>query len=257
MSMYESALRWLDCGVSLVPLQPKSKHFVVGFGGYQKQIVTKADARFWFADRRCNMAVVTGSGVVVLDVDQVRDYEQLIERWPIMAETYTEKTQQGYHIFLSGDGASGIIDGVEIKGCGSVIMSAPSVHPTGFVYVPINELELKPLPTFFSISDPIKTLSEGKQKHGGDQSLDTLTRIKETYDLLTLAETQTHLTKHGQWHHGNCPFASHSGGRFWVNVDAGLWGCRACNIRGDVVNLYAKIHGLTVNMAIKEMAAGL
>jgi len=37
----------------------------------------------------------------------------------------------------------------------------------------------------------------------------------------------------------------------------GMWGCYACGVRGDVVNLYAALHGLLVRDAIAEMAAVL
>ncbi len=258
-STYEHALFWLLRGIPLVPLQPRSKSLVPGFGAYSKQITTEAEAWYWFGERTCNLAVVTGGGLVVLDFDQVDDYAAWCVSWPELADTYTERTARGMHVFIAGDSASGRLPGgIEIKGRGAVVMSAPSVHPSGFVYHPVDQhAQVKHAPQGFPLlSDPLETLSKGSTRAGGGK--DTLTRIKAAYSVLDLAQSLTRLkSRDGRWWHGRCPFHEDSEPSFWVDAKRGLWGCYACNVRGDVVNLYAVEHGLSIQDAIRALAGGL
>ena len=42
----------------------------------------------------------------------------------------------------------------------------------------------------------------------------------------------------------------------WVDTERNLFGCRACDARGDVINFVAMFEGWTVQEAIQNMARG-
>jgi hypothetical protein len=266
--MLTAALAWLERGVPLVPIQPRSKHLVRGFGPHLRQITTPGECWYWFHEHSVNLGLVCGgaAGLTVLDIDLLTEYETWKYHNRELAETYTVKTARGFHVyFVVGDIPSGKVGKIEVKGSGSVIMAAPSVHPSGAVYRPLVELA----PILHAGAD-FPLLSElSKKKPAGIVARvqaaatgrdDLIGRIKAAWPILPLAESMTKLTSgDGRWFHGLCPLPGHKDRRpsFWVDAERGTFGCYACAERGDVVNLYALRHGLTIREAIREMAAKL
>ncbi len=257
---YKVALTWLFRGVHLVPLQPQSKCLVAGFGPYSKHITSESDAWFWFQERRCNLALVTGGGVIVLDFDRLADYTAWRLAWPGLVGTYTEKTRRGVHVFLAGDSNSGDGAGFEVKGRGAVVMSAPSVHPGGVQYVPLDPgARILEVPANFPLlSDQSKRVQPVKRKPTRYKGRDTVSRIKAAYPVLDLAQDLTRLrSRDGRWWHGRCPFHDDKSPSFWVDAVRNLWGCYACKVHGDIINLYAQAHNVPVRDAIAAMAVTL
>ena len=256
--MFREALTWLMRGVHLVPIQPHSKELVAGFGAYSQHVTTEQEASFWFRDRACNLGLVCGRGLVVLDFDDVGLYRGWAADDPDLAESYSEQTARGVHVFFIGDCGSGKIGNIEVKGRGSVIMAAPSVHPSGLTYSVLYDGDLIPHSPFLPFSDPkSKALNERKNSYGDD----TIGRIKVAFpivDFVMTAWPTTRLKPSGArgFMAGHCPFHSDKHASFWVHPD-GVYGCHGCDAHGDVVNLYARRYGLTVQDAISEMARGL
>jgi DNA primase len=58
----------------------------------------------------------------------------------------------------------------------------------------------------------------------------------------------------GRWYAGKCPLHDDTHPSFWVDAEHGLWGCRSCGIRGDVLNLHAHIRKISLQSAIRELA---
>jgi len=263
-TIFDAALAWLARGVALVPLQPRSKRIVAGFGPYLDKVQDQEQAAFWFRDRGCNLGLVTGGGLVVYDFDKVEQWEIWRKACPDLAMTYTEKTANGMHVFFLGDGiTTKMLCGIESKGKGGVVMAAPSVHPSGFVYHPLDVLA--PISRIDSrlslLSESPKPLSREKRMADGG---DVVSRIKAAYSVLDLAQSVSHMTStNGRWWHGLCPFEAHKKSlkhgsfTFWVDSERGLWGCYACGVAGDVINLYARIKGMAVSAAIRDMASVL
>jgi len=254
-SMYLRALHWLGMGFELVPIQPGVKHLVAGFGAYLGHIQTPDQARFWFDDRSANLGLVIADGLVVLDFDQVSDYWQWRAAAGALAGTYTERTRRGYHVFVRGVPGSLAGIAVEVKRSG-VIALAPSAI-SGYVYqveiagAILSTPEL-PTPTFslLSASSPGKPLSGGK--------VELVDKLKAAWPILALAEQLTELrARNGRWYSGRCPFHADHDPSFWVDTELGIFGCSACKVRGDVINLYALAKGLPMQQAIREMARGL
>jgi len=279
---FEAAQYWLAQGVDLVPIQPTSKSLVAGFGPYREHITTEPAARDWFADASHNLGVVCGTGaegqLVVADFDDVREYE----RWRVSvgpaADTLTEKTARGVHVFyFSGDAPSGVGPGVELKGRGAVVMVAPSVHPSGVIYQRINELpvaRVESMARLFPLLSVKREISpdpdDGSVSREDSRPMigeDVVSRIKSAVSVRTLASQLTTLRSsdagRGRWFAGRCPFHADAHPSFWVDAQRGLWGCRtpSCptNASGerahDVINLYAKAQDIDEREAIRRLVA--
>jgi len=195
------------------------------------------------------MGLVIGGGVVVFDFDDLAAYARWCDLVGELASTYTERTRRGFHVFVRGD--PGSLVGVEVKRGGAIVL-APSLVGD-FVYQvvqagpilqagPVGAAELR----FPLLSEARESFSPG--------ACDLIGRIKQAWPILRLAERLTALsTRGGRWYSGRCPFHDDDSPSFWVDVQRGLFGCFACSVRGDVINLYALAHGLTVQNAIAEM----
>jgi hypothetical protein len=250
------AQSWLERGIPLIPLQPGSKHIIPGFGPYSQRIETTDQARFWFVERHANMGLICGAGMVVLDFDDDASHARWAAAFPAAAVSYTEKTRRGCHVHFLGESRSyRHPDGYEVKGQGAVVMASPSQRG-GFVYHPLDaRAQLQSLPAAFSLlSESPKAMTTLSKGNDGE---DLVSRIKRGWPVLTVAQTLTRITsKDGRWWHGRCPFHADRTPSFWVDSERGLWGCYVCG-RGDVVNLFARSHNLSVSDAIREMAAAL
>jgi hypothetical protein len=229
-----------------------------------RQITTPNECRYWFLVNRCNLGLVCAgrAGPLVLDFDAPGDYYQWRAGAGDLAQTFTVVTRRGFHVyFFTGDLPSGRSDSVEVKGRGSVVMAAPSVHPSGLVYRPLVE----GAPVLHIAADDLSLLSKlCKEKlagivaraQAGGTSNDLIARINVAWPLLPLAQSialKRLTSRDGRWWHGLCPFHPEREPSFWVDAERGVWGCYSCQIRGDAINLYARHHGLTVQEAIREM----
>lgn len=247
------ALTWLKRGVSLLPLQPGSKHIIPGFGPYSKRIETPEQARFWFVERHANLGAICGAGMVVLDFDDEASHARWTASWPGAAASYTEKTMRGFHVHFQGESRSyRHPDGFEVKGQGAVVMIAPSQRG-GFVYHPLDAgAQLQSLPAALSLLSESSKATPTLSKGNGD---DLVARIKSQVAIVDVARNLTRITsKNGRWWHGRCPFHDDRKPSFWLDSERGLFGCYSCKVRGDTINLYALAHNLTIQEAIASLA---
>ena len=265
--LLDAALRWLGRGVPVLPLQPKSKYLVKGFGPRMRVITEPGEARAWFGERSCNLGLCTGgpAGLAVLDFDNLGTYAAWCKLSGRMFESYTEITARGRHVFFYTDGdlPSAHCCGLfELKASGAVVMSAPSVHPSGFSYHPLDPCAtiLMVLPSFLLLSElskknPAKVARVQAPVAGRD---DLVGRIKAAWPILDLAQSMTKLTsRDGRWFHGLCPLHSERVASFWLDSERGVFGCYSCHVRGDVINLFALHYKLTIADAIRIMACRL
>lgn len=280
MDKSQSALWWLDQGVSLLPVQPNSKHLVKGFGLHQEKITTPAGVLHWWGPgKRYNLAVCFPDDWICLDFDDPGLYVRWGDSVPAeMLWTYQEISPRGYHVFYRGTLPAGLhlIEGVEIK---RVVVVSPSRVSTstlpGFTYrpLPLSSEFLRvddwtKLVRFYSLlSDPLPVEAPAvapvllnKDRPGGAGSGPgrggLVERIKLAVPIFPLASSLTQLKmtdSKGHWFIGCCPFHHDQHPSFWVNAERGLWGCYSCGERGDVINLYARKHDLTVRAAIHDL----
>jgi hypothetical protein len=263
--MIERALCWLEMGVELVPIQPKSKNLVPGFGPYLRHIRECDEAYYWFEIRKCNLGLLTSrSGLVALDFDSRSDYAEWQTTAGDLAKSYTTITNRGFHVhFLVGDHADPQLAGTgaaEVKRHG-VVMADPSVHPSGLIYRPLDPTApvLRARFDFSLPSDPPSRASAMPCPEPPPLCADdTVSRIRRGVPIMSIAEQVTDLhSRNGRWYHGLCPLHSEHEPSFWIDVERGAFGCYACKARGDVINLYAALNRLSVGEAIRQLAARL
>jgi hypothetical protein len=269
----EAARAWLDRGAELLPIQPGSKKLVAGFGPYRRRVKDLAGARKWWGDRSpYNLAVYCPGDLLALDFDS----NQLFLSWQdslpaALGLTYHEVSRRGWHIFYRCQVPAGLklVPGVEIK---RVLMVAPSSLP-GFVYKAILPgAGILPIPDYKSLLSSL--LSEiprpaeppgpgGAPSPGHGHGEDLVSRIKAGLPVKAYASRFTELRSsdggRGRWFVGRCPLPQHEDRNpsFWVDAKNNLWGCHGCGVRGDVINLHARLEGLTLQAAIKDLAQAL
>lgn len=271
----ELANDWLARGAELVPVQPRSKHLVAGFGPRQATIITPAGVRAWLGERACNFGVVLGR-FCCFDFDDWQTYGDWRHGPGHDVDTVIERTARGAHVFfeLPSQIPSRAGPGWEFKTSG-VVLCAPSVHPNGGQYAqltdyPIPLLEEKHKPNSFPLSVPLLGRPSSNVAIPAARDRDTCTssetaiaagagliaRIKAAVPLTDLLTIQ--LSGEVRWRSGRCPFHLDRKAHLWADTERQLWGCLStrCPQHGthDVINLYAALNGCDVRAAIRALA---
>lgn len=258
----QAALWWLKRGFLILPVQPNSKKLVTGFGLYQDKIRTPERICHWFGERSlANLAVCATQTNLILDFDDAELYKSWSRQFPHEAKTYTEITPRGgYHVFAHAwtEAVKGVtlIKGVELKRVAlvypSVAGNKPYIRGAGDLLNVDAALVLSPLS-----QAPIVRLAPRVDVRDSGY----LQRIKSAFLCLDLIQSTNPKVKvYGsakRFVSVPCPFHDDKEPSFWIDTERNLWGCHTCRIRGDVINLYARLKGLTVTEAIREMGAGL
>jgi hypothetical protein len=259
-----AALAWLARDFALLPVQPNSKKLVNKFGYYQNKITTAEKVFQWFGEKTfSNLAVCATQTSLILDFDDPDLYHYWAGKFPDAARTYTEQTPHGgYHVFghiWKGDLKGFVpVKGVELK---QVVVVYPSTID-GMQYTQgageLLDLDatriLSPLsqPAPIAKAPRLKTYSTGGGK---------LAEIKAAFSCLDLVRSADSTSKiYGEGKRFitlRCPFHDDKEPSFWIDTTRNLWGCHACGVRGDVINLYARLNGLTVPEAIRKMRENL
>lgn len=283
--LLEAAYIWQSEGVAVCPAQPRAKEVLYHWRQLEKDPPTSKQIQSWFGSGVMNLALVCGTGgLVVLDFDQV----QAVEAWQLkagdLANTYTETTGRGLHLFYKVDEpiTRRFLCGVEVLGLGHLCLAAPSIHPGGAVYSSPDALQpikrttqetlfslLSELPVIDQVEKmPAVSLSKAQMparavtgKNGDTAGGDLISRIKAAIPVLAFAVSLTELRqsgRKGRYWLGKCPFHSDEKPSFWVDQEKNIWGCYSPSCKGskggDVLNLYALANNITVPEAIRQLA---
>jgi hypothetical protein len=265
-SKIDRAVFWIEKGFKLLPCQPNSKALVGGFGLHQAQITdTRSAAQWWGIGSKANLAVLAPCDCYILDFDLPGVYARWREDFPAGARSYTETTPRGgAHVFLQGAPPAGVtlIEGAEIK---RIVLVSPSIVDNK-PYKIISEI-----PEFLS-PDPVEVLSSLSKpgfatpyamqatatRQAVSNPLSHIDQIKSHFTVshvLKLYRPEIKFIGRGDFQTCACPFHSDSKPSFWFSDTKGIWGCHACNIRGDVINLYSRFEAVNVREAISRMWA--
>ena len=131
----------------IIPLTPRGKRPLIDWEKYQSERATKEQVNEWGRlYPNCNFGVVTGSisSLVVVDVDGPDS--------PFKPEpTFTVKTGRGFHYYYSTTekigNKVGFMPHTDLRGEGGFVVSPYSVHENGSIYLPLNNLPVRPLPS--------------------------------------------------------------------------------------------------------------
>ena len=256
------ALGWLKHDFLLLPVQPNSKRLVPGFGIYQDKIGTPERVSQWFGKKSlANLAVCGTQTSLILDFDDADLYKSWASKFPNEARTYTEQTPGGgYHVFAHawGELLKGVtlIKGVELK---RVVLIYPSVIDNK-QYIR-GEGELLKVDAEILLSPLSETPITRNAPRVGVHDKSYLQKIKSAFSCLDLIQSANPKIKvYGsskRFVSLPCPFHDDKEPSFWIDTERNLWGCHACGVRGDVINLYARLKGITNKEAIFEMGKTL
>ena len=269
------ALIFFGAGVEIAPCQPGSKSFVGGYGPHLKHIETDVELYNWLVERKANYALLTGTGerrkLAVLDFDDADVYRQWRNLVGEFANSFTVATSRGCHVyFWTQDTRSWRAGSVEVMGLGKAVMGPGSVHPSGLLYIPLGQpiiRDIESLADFPLLTNTRPALPEPARVRPDHLGGGTLAQVKTAWHILNVIQERPDLAgrvrlkssdgRRGRWYAGFCPF--HDDRRkpsFWVDAERDLFGCRACDARGDVINFVARLNGWKLQEAIRNMARG-
>jgi hypothetical protein len=266
--IYISALDWLGRGFSLLPVYPRSKYIVKGFG-IEASIQDQAAAArvFLDPDHHYNLAVVCPPGTFVLDFETWDFYLRWV-KWIVrfddaIARTYTELTPGGgAHVFLTGDlpGCYVCRPHVEIKRHCLVAPSVVSdfryeVFFEGSIYQGSMDAALfyvlRPCPDSASQLVTKMRSDVDIRDHGG-----LISKIKGALSIVDLVKKyypKLNLKQRGDFYNCLCPFHADKNPSFWINTKLNIFGCHTCKARGDVINFYALIRNINIDQAVRDL----
>jgi hypothetical protein len=263
---HDRVLWWISKGFALLPCQPGKKSLVTGFGVHLDKITnSNRAAQWWRGNSAANIAALALDDFFILDFDILEVYKQWANLCPDAARSYTEGTPRGgTHVFLRGQVPAGVVlvDGAEIK---RAVLVAPSVVD-GKEYKVLSDHE-----NFVSV-DPVECLSSlsktghasphflkaSQTRHAQVNPLSRIEQIKKHWTIshvLKLYRPEIELIGRGEFLTCKCPFHRDSKPSFYLNDLVGVWGCHACKVRGDVINLYSRFEAVSVREAISRMWA--
>lgn len=282
--IYETACRFTERGFSVIPVWLKSKAPKVKWTTYQTRQPTDAELRKWFAGPS-NAALVCGfNNLCVLDFDEMGEYTHWM-LWCastggyqsyIAGNAYRVATRRGVHVYLrSRDKIRNMHLGkVDIRGQSGLAMMAGSIHPNGHEYRAM--ITSYVFPFFTELKDilPPDVLAR-KVEYDTAFSHAPIDLSVSAMDLLNtpvgpgvtidqikavwrLEEFFPNVIRTGPlWALTQCPLHKDENPSFWIDFDKQLCGCfSGCTDKPmDVINLYARIHQVSLQSAIQEMSA--
>ncbi len=274
------AIKYLDKGITAIPIKPDSKIAAIPWKKYQKSLPTREDIIKWF-NNDCNIAIVCSSGLTVLDFDDLEIYK----KWQLKHQkinTYQVRTKRGYHLYFKVknpvETKIKAIEGVDIKANGGYVLVPPSVIGV-CKYEVMNDADIMqiedlsevieyskalgtPISVCVSSKGAIHNIAPPKERcqiyHG------VITDIKSNLSVLDLANQYTNMKQSGyDAYIGRCPHYNHpdKNPSFRVVNDRASCFKPSCALHDsramDVIELYGRLHDLHGRSAISTLAKEL
>lgn len=280
----------LHAGIAIIPVRYRDKrpdglllpsH---SWDLYQTTLPSVNDLNRWFLSPH-NYGIVAGwHGLMILDFDEIGEYT----KWRLWAtknpktrfiseNAFQVATSRGVHVYLrtSIPGTNKKIGKIDVKYRGYVL-GPGSIHPTGTEYRAIKPALFFPL--IQSLSDVLPTelltqatLPEGVKRpasapQGNDPWVTAMEpqpvatgAVEKIKSTLRIEDFFTHLkptSKDGRWFMTCCPLHDDNHPSFWVDTKLQICGCHAHCVDKpmDVIDLYARLHGLTNGESIRILA---
>lgn len=269
MNKIEVCKWWLERCFALVPVQPGTKANVTTFGPKARTIDTIDEARRWFdGNKPINLAVVRSVANLVLDFDDPNLYTLWAEACPQEAQTYTETTPRGgRHVFANIDSPIPfdmiLKPGIEIKQ--SVVVSPSIVNHMHYQRGEGDLITVDPIKVFtpLTVTGTRKpALLAQIQRVTIPHHFGKIADIKQQLPIFSLLSKERpnlklRMASNGRFMSGLCPIHNDTESSFWIDTERNLFGCHACGVRGDVINLFSYLENITVQEATNRLAARL
>lgn len=145
MNTFLKAARELaEHDLRIFPLKPKTKNNPLIKWGKGASTSPKIIDKWWERWPDANVAVATGNGLMVLDLDGLDAQAYAEEKGtPDTPVSRTGRTG-GEHLWLAGDGRNSrgtIYPGIDVRGQGGFAVAPPSIHPNGKSYEWLTDLD--------------------------------------------------------------------------------------------------------------------
>jgi hypothetical protein len=170
----EAALAYAESGVRVLPLLPRDKAPAVRDWPNSATTDAAQIGLWWAENPDCNVGILTGHGLVVLDADS----EEALAALSDLPPTRTVNTSSGKHFYFHSDrtfknNAKKLRKTVDVRSLGGYVVAPPSIHPDGTRY----EWEDESVPIAFLPAEMEQELLE---------SQNPATELPEKADLLFL-----------------------------------------------------------------------
>jgi len=254
--------------------------------GYMDKLPTLDTLNRWFGLFRTNLGVVMGwNGLVVLDFDDLDAYDcwrEVFAHLPSV-DSYTVRSRRGAHVYVFVDepvtaSHAGVVD---IKHYGGYVLGAGSLHPSGVLYQAVDAacpivraptladvLGYAPDPPRFPPAAESATVLPAALRSPFASPWAEAAAPAGVSDAVALVKEKVRLedffpsagAPRGRYLRAQCPFREHQaihGDAFWIDVENQRCGCHGCGDalgRMDVIDFYARLHGMSVSDTIRELA---
>jgi len=285
MNVLDTALMWHNLGIATIPILAGSKRPALeAWGQYQTELPTEAKLRAWFSVSY-NIAVVCGhSNLVIVDFDSMDRHES----WQtgldcsfeeLVNSTYRVRTRKGLHYYLyteeqTGGAAilwnydcetkceSGNEQRVDIKSAGGYAIAPPSIHPSGHKYQgygsPEQIAKIASITDLLPEYEPVQTWQP--RERGPYDPFDEAMRESCGVSVEAVKANwrwEEVIPVNGGSRRGvtmtNCPFHNDKTASLALYPDKHCH-CFGCGYHSDIIDVFAALHKVTVQEALKEMA---
>ena len=282
----ELAAHWLSLGAHLVPLRPRSKAILAGYGLKGRQLTTLNPARFPLR-AGANLGLILGGPgrFACLDFEDTVLYEQWRTTLGREVNTWTERTARGVHVFFQAAGPEALQHcaaphQADFLTAGFVTL-APSIHPSGSRYTVLDRLPIAPMTLaeqriLVPFTRPAVVRTQTVLKGEGERAplptarlnyqemareIRRRRRVSDEASRLGIEELKARGGGLDKWK-ARCPFhAGDDPDSMWLDDATGLWGCASTNCRAqqersahDVITLRAWADGVPLGRAIASLA---
>lgn len=226
-----------------------------------------------------NVALLTGfNNHLVLDCDSVTAYTKLISEYPILENTFTVRTKDGYHLHLFCSNLPeklpskhSLDSKIEVWSYGHFAQMPGSIHSSGYVYQVHNDA---PFLTIDNVSEiGIEQITATEKKKGNDDTLPTFlfsvaegeqisTKIKRSIPVYEILG-DCGFTRSGAYHYkGFCPFHDDRTESLSWHVPSNTINCKSphCELHEkwhSVIDVYMKLHHCDFKTALSHLAGRL
>lgn len=289
----ENAMKFLQAGIGIIPVgyrdkRPDFRNLPTDASGHPSWEIFKTtlpdvcDLQRWFSSANNNYGVVAGwQGLCVLDFDDMAEYSHWLfwaaqvgkfTKW-VAENAFRVSTNRGVHVYirLPHHEKNRKVGKIDIKGDGYVL-GPGSVHPSGKVYIsmrsswnfPMIQALSDVLPAALLVSpntEPIPVSAAANPwaaRPSGQQVGGSLVKkIRGSYRIEDFFPAAKQTGAH--WLMTTCPLHDDHNPSFWIDTERQICGCfSGCTpLPLDVINLYARMHGLNNSDALAVMAGGL
>lgn len=283
----QTALEWLEMGVSPIPVVSRSKIPAIDWKMWQERTPPRKVVDYWFGDSSLNVGVICGGkkNLAIIDFDNIHSYYDWrkdtlrIDAYrDLVLRSYRVRTPRGMHIYAKTmrreNSRKYPETSIDVRCHANYTLVPPSIHPSGMRYEPIGNPDMivavesleQLFPDSFKNAREIvapDTRCPGDMFEQGAR-VNTIADIKDSVSILKFVSqlTSVHRTSaNGRWWMARCISPTHKDRHPSFRIDT-LRNRAKCMSTGcilyhdigyDVVDLYMLIHGITRSQAVREM----